>query len=182
VNPVPTDSKSEFGATDAGGSLLVLALLAPIAGAGAGLVGVLFRLALQRADDLRNALIVWAHGGQLAGLLLVTAVSSGVVALAAWLVRRFSPAASGSGIPHVEAVLRGDLAEVPFRLIPIKFFGGLLAIGSGLALGREGPSLQMGANIGDFVGHVFRRRLRSRWSEWPHSSLASCAPLSPAWR
>ena len=55
VNPVPTDSKSEFGATDAGGSLLVLALPAPIAGAGAGLVGELFRLALQRADDLRNA-------------------------------------------------------------------------------------------------------------------------------
>jgi CIC family chloride channel protein len=161
VNPVPTDSKPEFAATDAGGSLLVLALLAPIVGAGAGLVGVLFRLALHRADDLRSALIAWAHG-QFAGLLLVTAVTSAAVALAAWLVRRFSPAASGSGIPHVEAVLRGELAEVPFRLIPIKFVGGLLAIGSGLALGREGPSVQMGANIGHFVGHVCRRNAPDR--------------------
>jgi chloride channel protein, CIC family len=161
VNSVSADRKPKFNAADAGGSLLVIALLAPIAGAGAGLVGVLFRLALQRADDLRNALIAWAHG-QFAGLLIVTAISSAAVALAAWLVSRFSPAASGSGIPHVEAVLRGEAPEVPFRLIPIKFFGGLLAIGSGLALGREGPSVQMGANIGHLVGRLFRRNSPDR--------------------
>jgi CIC family chloride channel protein len=81
----------------------------------------------------------------MAGLLLVITASAASTAVAAWLVRRYSPHASGSGIPHVEAVVRGELPQVPYRLIPVKFFGGLLAIGSGLALGREGPSVQMGA-------------------------------------
>jgi len=55
------------------------------------------------------------------------------------------------GIPHVELVLTGELPPAPYRLIPVKFFGGLLAIGSGLALGREGPSVQMGARRGRFA-------------------------------
>jgi chloride channel protein, CIC family len=65
--------------------------------------------------------------------------------------------ASGSGIPHVEAVLDGKLQPAPFVVIPVKFFGGLLAIGSGLALGREGPTVQMGASIAHFVGEIFHR-------------------------
>jgi CIC family chloride channel protein len=48
------------------------------------------------------------------------------------------------------------LPPAPYRLIPIKFFGGLLAIGSGLALGREGPSVQMGAGVGHLVGRICR--------------------------
>src|SRR5262249_9668918 len=48
----------------------------------------------------------------------------------------------------------------PYRLVPIKFVGGILAIGSGLALGREGPTVQMGSSIAHFVGQVFRR-------DWP---------------
>src|SRR5262249_8975047 len=104
-----------------------------------------------------DAAIAWADGEGFAGLVLVTATCAGATAVAAWLVRRFSPYASGSGIPHVEAVLHGELPQAPFRLIPVKFFGGLLAIGSGLALGREGPSVQMGASLAHLVGKVFRR-------------------------
>jgi CIC family chloride channel protein len=89
--------------------------------------------------------------------LLVVAASAAAVGIAAWLVRRYSPYASGSGIPHVEAVLNGQLAQAPYRLIWVKFLGGLLAIGSGLALGREGPSVQMGAGLANLLGEVFRR-------------------------
>ena len=138
-------------------SLLVLAVLALVVGVFAGLMGALFRLSLEQADRLRDALINWAHGERFAGFLCVVAVCTAGTLIAAWLVRRYAPHASGSGIPHVEAVLNGELAQAPFRLIPVKFFGGLLAIGSGLALGREGPSVQMGASIAHLVGKVFRR-------------------------
>jgi CIC family chloride channel protein len=77
--------------------------------------------------------------------------------VAAWLVRRYAPHASGSGIPHVEAVLNEHLPAAPYRLIPVKFIGGILSIGAGLALGREGPSVQMGASVAHLVGRILRR-------------------------
>jgi chloride channel protein, CIC family len=137
--------------------LLVLALLSLLAGAASGLLGAVFRLLLDQADRLRDTLIAWAHGETLMGLLLVTAMCTAATAAAAWLVRCFSPQAEGSGIPHVEAVMRGELPPAPYRLIPVKFLGGLLAIGSGLALGREGPSVQMGAGTAHLLGKLFRR-------------------------
>ena len=139
------------------GSLLVLAALALLVGTAAGAVGALFRLALEHADQWRNDLITWAQEEGPAGFLLVLMTCTIAPLLAAWLVRRVSPYASGSGIPHVEAVLREEIPHAPFHLIWVKFLGGVLAIGSGLALGREGPSVQMGASVAFFVGRVFRR-------------------------
>src|SRR5262245_3436289 len=91
---------------DGPGSLLVLGVLSLLVGAAAGLVGAAFRLSLGGADRLRDALVGWAHGEGVAGFLLVTATCAAGTGVAAWLVRRFSPHASGSGIPHVEAVLK----------------------------------------------------------------------------
>jgi CIC family chloride channel protein len=147
-------------AAEARGSLLVLVLLALIVGAAAGLVGAIFRLTLEQADRLRDALIGWAQGEKLAGFLFVVATCASAALIAAWLVRRFSLHASGSGIPPCRGrAERGNPASA-FHLIWVKFCGGVPAIGSGLALGREGPSVQMGASVAHLVGKVFRR-------EWP---------------
>src|SRR5204863_2157759 len=99
----------------------------------------------------------WAHGWNLAGFLCIVAGCAAAVAIAAWLVRRFSPYAAGSGIPQVEEILNDELAPPPPRLLFVKFFGGLLAIGSGLALGREGPSVQMGASLAHLAAELSRR-------------------------
>jgi len=148
--------------------LLALALLALIAGAIAGLVGAVFRLTLLAADHARDWVIGALQGRGIAGLFLVVLGCAAAAMAAAWLVRRFSPHASGSGIPHVEAVLEGELPPADFRMIPVKFVGGVLAIGSGLALGREGPSVQMGAGIAHLVGLLFRR-------SWPDSRVLLAA-------
>jgi CIC family chloride channel protein len=117
---------------------------------------VAFRLAIRRADLLRDILIAHAHGWAVPGFLLIIGAIGGAAALAAWMVQRFSPYAAGSGIPHVEAVAKRELPPAPLSLLPVKFVGGVLAIGGGLVLGREGPSVQMGADIGAFVGAKLR--------------------------
>src|SRR5215813_15521597 len=95
------------------GSLIALVLLALVVGVVAGLVGAVFRITLERADRLRDGLIVWAHGEALAGFLFIIGLSAVATLIAAWLARRFSPHASGS-IPHVEAVLHGQIPPAPF--------------------------------------------------------------------
>jgi CIC family chloride channel protein len=138
--------------------LVALAAASVVVGAVTGAIGVLFRFALERADTWRNAFVAWAHAGHDWAIVLVVLAATAAAALAAWLVARFAPMASGSGIPHVEAVLHGRL-PAPLVLIPIKFVGGVLAIGAGLALGREGPTVQMGASIAHAIGTFFRRNV-----------------------
>jgi chloride channel protein, CIC family len=149
---------------------LALALLSLLAGTLAGLVGALFRLALSRLNLWRTAWIHWAHHLGWPGILLVVAATTFAAAIAAWMVRRFSPESSGSGIPYVEMQLRERWIGNHIPIVIVKFFGGLLAIGSGLALGREGPTIQIGAGIGHLVGGLFRRNENER-----RVLLAACA-------
>lgn len=127
-----------------------------------GAVGTAFRVCLRSGDQARDALVAAAH--DLPFGWIVVCVTLGVAAgIAAWLVRRFAPLASGSGIPHVVAVIRRELSPAPASVIPVKFLGGLLAIGGGLALGREGPTVQMGATFGSLLA----ARIRPVRDHWP---------------
>jgi len=140
-----------------GPGLFQLAVVSGIAGAGTGLICGLFRRALGTVDRFRISLPVVWHGEPLLGCSLLIAGAAVAAAFSAWLVRRFSEHAIGSGIPHVEAVINGELPPAPFILLPVKFIGGLLAIGAGFALGREGPSVQMGATLAHLLGKTLGR-------------------------
>jgi chloride channel protein, CIC family len=139
------------------GGLVALGFLSLIVGAVSGLVGVLFRCSLEQADRFRTLFLAWAQAESVTGLFTVVVATAASAACAVWLVRRFAPQASGSGIPQVEAILHGEQPPPPLVLIAVKFVGGVLAIGSGLALGREGPTVQMGASIAHTIGTLFRR-------------------------
>jgi CIC family chloride channel protein len=135
--------------------LLRLGLLAPMAGLCVGLVVALFRLTLDAADYLRAKLVSDAAlHGPMAGVGVIV-LASAMVALAAYLVRRFCPEAAGSGIPRVQKVLAGEAPPAPARVVLVKFIAGALAIAPGLAVGREGPSIQMGASIAYQGGRLF---------------------------
>lgn len=137
--------------------LFILGLLSLVCGAGAGLIGALFRLSLEAGGRLRDGFSAGWTGWFWSGLLTLSALAAVACALAAFLVRRFEPRAAGSGIPHVEAVLAGQARPASFVLAPVKFLGGALAIGAGLALGREGPCVQMGATLSHLIGGLLRR-------------------------
>jgi chloride channel protein, CIC family len=152
-----TDEQTQFHTKGIGPRRpVMLALLSLLVGVIAGLVGALFRLSLLQLDAWRTAWILKSHNWGGGAIVLVIAGTALAAAVAAWMVRRLSPEASGSGIPYVESQLRDGWIGNPIRIGLVKFFGGLMAIGSGLALGREGPTVQMGAAIGHMLGGVFR--------------------------
>ena len=64
---------------------------------------------------------------------------------------------SGSGIPQLEGEMIGKLNQRWYRVLPAKFLGGFLSLFAGLSLGREGPSIQLGAMTGKGISKMLDR-------------------------
>ena len=150
---------------------LMVLLSAAVVGSLVGLVGVAFEHAVNWVQNARIAtlaqvadhwFIVWPLAFILSALLAMVGY---------WLVRRFAPEAGGSGIPEIEGALE-ELRPVRWwRVLPVKFVGGMGTLGAGMVLGREGPTVQIGGNIGRMVGDIFRQR----GEESRHTLLATGA-------
>ncbi len=129
--------------------------LAIAVGALAGLLAVLFRFSLAGAEELRLVAIARFHPYGLLGFLGLAAFCVGGVCVSLLIARRAREVA-GSGIPHLKAVVERMRAMIWQRVLPAKFLGGVAGIGAGLALGREGPTVQMGGAVGQLVGQLAR--------------------------
>ena len=128
----------------------------------AGGVAVVFRWMLETGDAWRNGLLVWAHRYPTWGWLLPTLVGALGVGLAVSLVRTVAPETAGSGIPHLKAVLARLRSMRWQTVLPVKFVGGGIGISCGLALGREGPTVQMGSAVGAAVAQWLNATPRER--------------------
>jgi len=124
----------------------------------AGLLVSAFRVALSKADEIRTILLTAAEEKPIVYLwyiLILVFLTIGV----AFIVKR-EPMCSGSGIPQVKGELEGKIKTNWLSVILAKFIGGVMAIGAGLSLGREGPSIQLGAMVGKGFSRL-SGRLRS---------------------
>lgn len=137
---------------------LAVLLMAAVVGTLAGLIGVAFEKSVNWVQNLRigalvevadHCFLVWPLAFILSALLAMVGY---------FLVRRFAPEAGGSGIPEIEGALE-ELRPVRWwRVLPVKFIGGMGTLGAGMVLGREGPMVQLGGNLGRMVVDVFRMR------------------------
>ena len=123
----------------------------------AGLLATAFRVALVAAERARIELLLDLPPIERIPLALLIGMTGGGLGL--WLVKRFAPDAGGSGIPQLKGFVLGERGIEWRRLLPVKFFAGLLGIGGGFALGREGPTIQMGGATGLMVSQWFRVKI-----------------------
>lgn len=126
-----------------------------LAGCLGGGVVVAYRLLLEMVEELRSRMYLevrlFPFSSYFFLALLWALISVGI----GWLIHQY-PMIRGSGIPQVKGVL---IRKLRLRWLPeilAKFAGGVAAIGCGLSLGREGPSIQLGAYVGEGVGTLSR--------------------------
>ena len=132
-----------------------LMLKGALVGGLTGVVIVLFRLGVQQIGDISQQILDYAHKNLF--FALVWGFILFFMALTVTFLVKLEPMISGSGIPQAKADINGDLSLCWWRVILCKFAGCLLALGGGLSLGREGPSVQLGSMIGKGFGRTTKR-------------------------
>ena len=137
-----------------------------VLGLGAGISISVFRYLLAGSEILRpviyHNLREALADGQWQWLALYI-LSFIIIAYLLKLIVAREPMCTGSGIPQIKGILQGDMSMRWFSVLWSKIIGGVLAIGAGMSLGREGPSVQIGACVGQGLSQTSRRtRFESR--------------------
>lgn len=132
-----------------------LMLKGAIVGALTGLLIVLFRLAVQGMWGITEQILNYAHKSAL--FVMVWLLILFFLALAISFLLKMEPMISGSGIPQAKADVKGQLSLKWWKVLLCKFAGCILALGSGLSLGREGPSVLLGSMVGKGFARITRR-------------------------
>ncbi len=114
-----------------------------VIGAGSGAVVVLFRYLLSNADIILH--LVLKYEKDHIWFIPVWFIFLASAAFAVALLLKWEAFISGSGIPQVEGEMIGELDPCWWKVLAAKLGGGLLSLGCGLSLGREGPSIQLGS-------------------------------------
>lgn len=133
-----------------------IVLQAILVGLISGLLVVLFKICINELFAfIQNSL---SHVDLWHKLIIFPIITTFGGLISGILVFKFAPETKGSGIPFVKMVMArmGNITRL--RSIIVKFVAGVAGIGTGLSLGREGPSVQLGAGAGALVGKIFKMR------------------------
>jgi CIC family chloride channel protein len=139
---------------------LVLTILVGVL---AGLSAVLFTLAI---DQVSHRLFGLAPSR--ARLMVIPPAMSILTGI---LLAKVFPGVRGSGVPQTKAAYHLQRGMIPGRVPLGKFITGILCIGSGHSMGREGPSVQIGAGLASAIG---------RWIGLPASRVRDLVPVGAA--
>lgn len=117
-----------------------------IVGGIAGFTVILYRIMLEFAETMLLSILGFAEKN----VFLIVAWFAVLLLLSQIVGKllKYEPMISGSGIPQLEGEMVGKLDQCWWKVLWSKFVGGFLCILGGLALGREGPSIQLGAMAG----------------------------------
>lgn len=126
-----------------------------LVGAAAGLLAVLYRMGIEYGTEAARKLYAFLSVHPLY-LLPWAAAAAAAGVFIAWLIR-LEPMASGSGIPQVEGVVLFGMKMKWQTILAVRFLGGIAGSFFGLSLGREGPSIQIGAAGGQAVAKRLRK-------------------------
>ncbi|QHI72100.1 ClC family H(+)/Cl(-) exchange transporter [Aminipila terrae] len=132
-----------------------LMLKGALVGALTGILIVFFRLSVQKIWEINEQIMGYAHKNLL--FLFVWIFILIFISLAISFLLKLEPMISGSGIPQVKADMGGELSLKWWKVIICKFTGCVLALGGGLSLGREGPSVLLGSMVGKGFCHITKR-------------------------
>lgn len=118
-------------------------------GLAAGLSAVVFQFGISTVYEhifppLARASVPVFLGGTLLAML-------GTSLLVGFLLNSFCREAAGSGIPQLKVAFWKDFGAVPWRVAWVKLVAGILSVGGGSSLGREGPSVQLAGAVGSSV-------------------------------
>jgi CIC family chloride channel protein len=128
----------------------VFLVLALVIGALTGLAVVAFIVLTERM----GMRLYPAGGAPWRRLLLPVVGSLGI----GYLLFRYFPYARGSGVPQTKAALYAREGRITLRTVLGKFFCTSATLASGIPLGREGPSVQVGAGIASVLGRLLGLR------------------------
>lgn len=126
-----------------------------IVGIFTGLIISLLRFIVDKSGDILNKVyetIFLNHQLILAWIIFLI-----IIGYTIGLIMKKQPAVSGGGIPQIEAVILGKAHVTWWKVLLGKFVGTVLAIGSGLSMGIEGPSVQLGGSVGQGFSKFLKR-------------------------
>ncbi len=126
-----------------------------VIGIASGLTVSLYRWALSYAETFSNTLYSWVRSVPWLAAVVFPALL--LIGIAVGYLTESEPMIKGSGIPQVEGQVMGIFHICWWKVILKKFLGGVLSIGAGLSLGREGPSIQLGAATGEGLSKAWKR-------------------------